>query len=209
MNQITDVTGYCAPKSDQINAEDLVGGPMDVTITKVYPGPKGQGAEVEIALKEAKPWRPCKTMVRLLALLWGKDPRAWVGRRLRLWRDPSVLWSGQAEGGIRVSHMSHIDRVHAPVLTESRGKRRPYEVHPMPAAAAAPSASAPTAGPCPMATALDEKGLTVENWDAYATAHDRTLYAAMTAKQRGAAAKWLRDGGSADVHEALATLGGL
>jgi hypothetical protein len=129
--EITDVLGFCAPKSDQLNAEDLLAGPMDVTITKVYPGPKNQGAEVEIALKECKPWRPCKTMLRLLAIVWGKDPRPWIGRRLRLWRDPSVLWSGRAEGGIRVSHMSHIDRVHAPVLTESRGKRRPYEVHPM------------------------------------------------------------------------------
>jgi hypothetical protein len=27
MNEITDVTGYCAPKSDQINAEDLWPGP--------------------------------------------------------------------------------------------------------------------------------------------------------------------------------------
>jgi hypothetical protein len=202
--EITDVLGFCAPKSDQLNAEDLLAGPMDVTITKVYPGPKNQGAEVEIALKECKPWRPCKTMLRLLAIVWGKDPRPWIGRRLRLWRDPSVLWSGRAEGGIRVSHMSHIDRVHAPVLTESRGKRRPYEVHPMPAAAAP---AAPAA--CPMATALDEKGLTVDQWNAYAYANDRTLYAVMTAKQRGAAAKWLRDGGSADVHEALATLGGL
>jgi hypothetical protein len=202
--EITDVLGFCAPKSDQLNAEDLLAGPMDVTITKVYPGPKNQGAEVEIALKECKPWRPCKTMLRLLAIVWGKDPRPWIGRRLRLWRDPSVLWSGRAEGGIRVSHMSHIDRVHAPVLTESRGKRRPYEVHPMPAAAA-PAAPAV----CPMATALDEKGLTVDQWNAYAYANDRTLYAVMTAKQRGAAAKWLRDGGSADVHEALATLGGL
>jgi hypothetical protein len=202
--EITDVLGFCAPKSDQLNAEDLLAGPMDVTITKVYPGPKNQGAEVEIALKECKPWRPCKTMLRLLAIVWGKDPRPWIGRRLRLWRDPSVLYSGRPEGGIRVSHMSHIDRVHAPVLTESRGKRRPYEVHPMPAAAAP---AAPAA--CPMATALDEKGLTVENWDAYATAHQRTLYGAMEPKQRKAAARWLRDGGSADVHEALATLGGL
>ena len=206
MNEITDVLGFCVPKSDQLNAEDLLAGPMDVTITKVYPGPKNQGAEVEIALKECKPWRPCKTMLRLLAIVWGKDPGPWIGRRLRLWRDPSVLWSGRPEGGIRVSHMSNIDRVHAPVLTESRGKRRPYEVHPMPAAAAPANA---TAVPCPMATALDEKGLTIEQCDAYATANERTLYAAMAPKQRGAAAKWLRDGGSADVHEALATLGSL
>jgi hypothetical protein len=203
MNEITDVTGYCAPKSDQINAEDLVGGPMDVTITKVYQGPE-QGAGIEISLAEAKPWRPCKTMVRLLVFAWGKDPRAWVGRRVRLYCDPSVRFGGSAVGGIRVSHMSHIDRVLAPMLAETKGKRRPHEVHPMPAAAA-PAAPAV----CPMATALDEKGLTVEHWDAYAKAHQRTLYAAMTAKQRGAAAKWLRDGGSADVHEALATLGGL
>jgi hypothetical protein len=77
--EITDVTGVLRPQERPINAEDLLAGPMDVTITKVYPGPKGQGAEVEIALKECKPWRPCKTMLRLLAIVWGKDPRA-LGR---------------------------------------------------------------------------------------------------------------------------------
>jgi hypothetical protein len=193
-------------KSDQLNADDIMS-PIVVTLAACRRGGSlEQPWDLHMAEHPGRPWRPCKTMRRLLVHAWGEPGPEWLGRGLRLYRDPEAQFGGMAVGGIRVQAMSHLRGPIDVSLTERRGgKKRTHRVEVLPWGAAAPAAPAV----CPMATALDEKGLTVENWDAYATAHDRTLYAAMTAKQRGAAARWLRDGGSADVHEALATLGGL
>jgi hypothetical protein len=38
---------------------------------------------------------------------------------------------GKAVGGLRVSHVSHIDRPVEVLLTESRGKKRSHTVHPL------------------------------------------------------------------------------
>jgi hypothetical protein len=49
-----------------------------------------------------------------------------------------VKFGGQDVGGIRVSHMSHIDKRIVVALTVSRGKRVPYTVEPLKEATPAP-----------------------------------------------------------------------
>jgi hypothetical protein len=75
-----------------------------------------------------QPWKPCKTMRRVLVLAWGKDSTQWKGRSITLKRDPSVKWAGEAVGGIRIHAMSHIDRRLEMSLTETRGKKKPFVV---------------------------------------------------------------------------------
>jgi hypothetical protein len=57
---------------------------------------------------------------------------------MTLYRDPSVKFGGMDVGGIRVSHLSHIDKPLSVALTVSRGKRLPYTVQPLPASDPAP-----------------------------------------------------------------------
>ncbi len=118
------------PKSNQLNADDLITGPITVTVT----GVRGADSEqpVEISLSDGrKPYFPCKSMRRVLVVVWGADAKHYVGRRLTLYRDPEVAFGGMAVGGIRISHVSHIDKPVLVVLTVTRGKRAPYRVLPL------------------------------------------------------------------------------
>src|SRR3546814_12888811 len=67
-------------------------------------------------------------MSRVLVSAWGPDANAYSGRSLTLYRDPKVKWGGMEIGGIRVSHMSHIERDMVMALTATKGKRAPYTV---------------------------------------------------------------------------------
>ncbi len=132
-----DLTASIAPNSDQLDAEDLLSGPRDVTIAEVRQGPSSE-QPVNIFLQEFdRPWRPAKTVRRILVAAWGPDASTYVGRRLRLYRDPDVKFGGMAVGGIRVSHLSHIDKRMQLALTATRGKRGMHVVEPMPEAAPA------------------------------------------------------------------------
>lgn len=127
-----DVSTTIAPKSDQLNAEDLIGGPELYTVEAVSPGSTEQPVNVRLAEIPGRAYRPSKTMRRVLVNAWGKDSKAWVGRKLVLFRDPDVKFGGEAVGGIKVSHLSHIDGPVSLAVTVTRGKRAPYTVEPLP-----------------------------------------------------------------------------
>ena len=76
-------------------------------------------------------------MIRVLIAAWGKEASAYVGRRLMLYRDPSITFGKDAVGGIRISAMSHLDSRMTLALTVTRGKRAPFTVDPLPDAPAA------------------------------------------------------------------------
>ena len=116
------------PKSDQLNADDLMTGPKVVTVTGWKRGSEAT-QPIDITLKECKPFRPCKSMRRVLAALWGKDPSGWTGRQMTLYCDPKVRFGGSAVGGIRISHLTDIPEKGVEIqLTETRGKRAPFRV---------------------------------------------------------------------------------
>lgn len=118
------------PKSDQLNADDVVSGPMTVTVRSVTQGSPDQ--PVNIAIEEdARAYRPCKTMRRLLVHCWGIDAREWKGRKMTLVHDPKVMFGGVLVGGIRISHLSHIEEPVNVMLSEKRGKKAPVSVRPL------------------------------------------------------------------------------
>lgn len=123
------------PKSDQLNAEDLLCGPITVTIDGVFLADSDQ-QPVTIGLIGHKPYKPCKTMRRMLVVLWGANAVDWIGRSLTLFCDPNVKWGGQAVGGIRISHMSNISEPVTMMLSETKGKRKPVTVYPLVVASA-------------------------------------------------------------------------
>lgn len=113
-------------KSDQLNADDLVAGPITVTITKVTVK-KGE-QPVDVFITDHKPFRPSKTALRVMAHAWGDDETKWVGRSMTLFREPSVKWAGAAVGGIRISHMDGIDSDFSITLAETRGKKVEFRI---------------------------------------------------------------------------------
>lgn len=103
-----DMTESIRPKSDQLDADELLSGPRTVTITEVRKGPSDEQPFDFILAEHPKPWRPCKTVRKLIVAAWGPETTVYHGRRITLVRDPSVTWAGEEVGGIRVSHMSHM-----------------------------------------------------------------------------------------------------
>lgn len=126
---VEDLRPTIVPKSDQLNAEQLLGGPMTVTVTEVT---LGSGDEQPVIVhyvgEEGRPFKPCKTMRKLLIHAWGKDGRQWAGRSMTLYNDPAVKFGGEDVGGIRISHMTDIDKDIRVSLTSTRGKKAKYEV---------------------------------------------------------------------------------
>lgn len=118
-----DVSDTIIAKSDQLNADDLIAGPITVTVTGVSRCNDDQPIAVKISGGH-QPWKPCKTMRRVLVSAWGKDGSQWVGKSLRLVRDASVIFGGKAVGGIRVAAMSHIPKRVELYLAESRGQKK-------------------------------------------------------------------------------------
>lgn len=128
-----DITDAAAPKSDQINADDLMSGPRTVTITDVRQGNSEQPVEIVTAeFGTGRPYRPGKSMIRVLINAWGAEASTYKGRRLTIYRDPEIAFGPSKVGGIRISHMSHISKKLTLALTVTRGKRAPYIVEPLP-----------------------------------------------------------------------------
>lgn len=119
------------PKSDQWNADDFIAGPRTFTIREVQIR-GGQEQPVNILLEGSdKAYRPCKSMSRVLVQAWGPDAKVYIGRSLTLYRDPSVKWGGMEVGGIRISHMSHVEGKMVMQLTATKGQRKPHVVMPL------------------------------------------------------------------------------
>lgn len=129
-----DISTTVEPNSEQVNAEDLIGGPRTVTITGVDKGTADQPVFIRLAEFEGRTFRPAKTVRRLIIAAWGTEASAYVGRRLTIYNDPTVKWAGQEIGGVRISHMSHIEKPLSVLLSVSRGKRQEYVIHPLPTA---------------------------------------------------------------------------
>lgn len=128
---MNDMTSVIVPKSDQINADDLIAGPMTIRITGVTVK-GGQEQPVSISFEgEKKVFRPCKSMCRVMVNAWGPDANKYIGKSLTLYRDPAVTWGALAVGGIRISHMTDIERDMVMALTEKKGSRKPFIVKPL------------------------------------------------------------------------------
>lgn len=120
---MVDVFETIAAKSDQQNADDYVGGPKTVTVADVKLPGGDQPMHLHLVEFPGKPYKPAKTMRRVLVNIWGPETAAWAGRKLTLYRDDSVTFGGETVGGIRISHMSHIDK---PVKVMVDRRKRAY-----------------------------------------------------------------------------------
>lgn len=127
-----DMTRTIEPRSDQLNFDDVAAQSVTVTITGVTKGTPEQPVNIETEQYPGRPYKPGKSMRRVLVACWGKDSSVYAGRRIRLYGDPDVRFGRERVGGIRISHLSHISEPMTVMLTVTRGRRAPFTVQPLP-----------------------------------------------------------------------------
>ena len=133
MDAITkeDMAASIEARSEQIDADNLISGPIDVTIKAVTRGPSNE-QPIQIVLQETPLfYRPNKTFRRALIGCFGDDSTNWIGKRLRLARDANVMFGGVKVGGTIVTHAS----VAAPIvlmLSTKRGKKSAVSIDVIP-----------------------------------------------------------------------------
>lgn len=144
-----DLTESIVPKSDQLNADEMVAGPATYTIREVKAGSTEQPFDF-LLVETDRAYRPSKTMRRVIVNAWGASAANYAGRRLTLYREPTIKFAGKEVGGIRISHMSHIDGPVELMAQTTRGTREKFVVKPL--ASAAPVEAPPV---------LDDDAVTV------------------------------------------------
>jgi hypothetical protein len=129
---MTDLRTTIIPKSDQLNADDLIGGrTLTIKVTKVSLAAGDQPVIIHYEGDNGHPYKPGKSMRRVLVHVWGPDGNAYIGRSMTLYCDEKVQFGGMAVGGIRISHMSHIEAPVTMALTATRASRKPFTVKPL------------------------------------------------------------------------------
>ncbi len=132
MAEVTDLRSTIIPRSDQLNSEQLLGGPMILTVSEVRAG-GGEEQPVSIFYEAdpGRPFKPCKTMRKVLILAWGPDGTKWVGKSMELYCEPSVKFGGEVVGGIRISRLSDISKDIKVSLTATKGRKAMHEIRPL------------------------------------------------------------------------------
>ena len=131
-----DLTESIAPKSDQLDAIDLLSGPRTFTIQSVSKHNAEQPFNFHLA-EFPRVWRPGKSMRRVIVAAWGASADNYIGQRVTLYCDQTVSFGNDVVGGTRISHMSGIDKKLSVPLLIKRGKSAVFTVQPLPAAPAA------------------------------------------------------------------------
>jgi hypothetical protein len=130
------MTESLAPKSDQLDAIDLVSGPRTFTIENVSKHNAEQPFNFHLA-GFPRVWRPGKSMRRVIAAAWGTKASAYIGQSVTLYCDPSVQFGNEAVGGTRISHMTGIDKPLKVPLLVKKGRSAVFTVQPLAAPAPA------------------------------------------------------------------------
>ena len=126
-----DMTASAEARSDQINAADLISGPRTYTIEKVTEGKATHPFDFHLVESPGKVYRPNTGMRRVIIAGWGPKTEVYHGRRLTLLNEPTVIYAGAEIGGLRVSHMSHLDKPLKTSLAINQKKKVPYIVEPL------------------------------------------------------------------------------
>ena len=118
-----DISDTILAKSDQLNADDLISAPRTILITSVTKGNAESPVIIRYEGDSNRPFKPCKTVRRILSLGWGVMANTWAGKSVTLYNEPSVIYAGKAIGGIRIKAMSDIPKRITVLLSTTRGKK--------------------------------------------------------------------------------------
>ncbi len=127
---MADISQTIKAKSDQLNAGDLIGGPVTVQVLKVDVRGGDQPVSIHIS-GNYQPYKPCLSMRRVLAKLWGNESDGWINRWMTIYNEPTVVWAGKEEGGIRISHMEGITEAQSIPLRANKRQVIKWIVEPL------------------------------------------------------------------------------
>lgn len=170
-------------KSDQLNADDLIAGPITGKIVSVKcMGSKEQPYHIQLDCWTV-PFKPCKSMLRVMAACWGKIPREWAGKSMTLYNDTEVVYAGLKCGGVRISHVSDIESDMTIYMTKTRGKKAPFVVRRLDGAKVDKKpADEPVEQPMYPADKFNEN---FPKWEALIASGDKTADQILAAVQKG------------------------
>lgn len=183
---MNDMTITVVPKSDQINADDLIGGPRTITITRMAIDPiSEQPVSVFFDGDNGKPYKACKSMRRVMIRAWGPDASKYVGQSMTLYCDPNVMFGGMKVGGIRISHMTGLSETLNVALTATKAKRAIFTVRPLTIAKPVETKPDPVKADPPTLATARTKGQFIEALaSALSAAPDRTAVDAILSMDR-------------------------
>jgi len=141
MNNVHALQQALAPRSDQLNSDDLLVGSIVIVIAKVN---INLGSEQKIIINyhndNGKPWKPSKGMGRVLTMILGGDPDKWIGETVELYRDETVSFGKDKNcGGIRIAGMSAVKTRTILSITTAKGKKSQITIEPIVALGNAPA----------------------------------------------------------------------
>jgi hypothetical protein len=130
---MTDLSDTIKAKSDQLNADDLVCGPITVKLLDIEVDRSNAQQPWKMVIDGGhQPYMPCLSMRRVFIHAWGDDGtqgKSWIGRSMRLFRDGEVKYAGLKCGGLRISHLSDLPQTEmAFVVTIRKGAKGAYIV---------------------------------------------------------------------------------
>lgn len=131
MGNIISLSKTIQPNEDQITHQSLNDGPKRIKITSVtqLDPTSQQPVHIHYDGENKKPFKPCLTMRKLLDAAWGECD--YVGREIVVFNDKTVTFS-KDKGGVRISHLSNIQKTIYVRLKSSRGKYKVWTVDPIP-----------------------------------------------------------------------------
>ncbi len=188
---MNDMRPTIIPKSDQLNADDLIGQSRTIKVAKVHLTVEAdQPVAVHYEGDDGKPYKPCKSMRRVMVNIWGPNAGKYAGRSMTLYRDDKVTWGGLQVGGIRISHMSNISEPVTMALTAAKASKKPFTVQPLKTAQnSAAISSGPSVADFDPSAFMEQVELRVaeadgitelkEWWESEATTADRKRLAAV------------------------------
>jgi hypothetical protein len=128
---MADITKTTETKSNQLNSDDMKDD-MVINITKVDVKDNGdQPVSVFFEGDNGKPWKPCKTMRKVLKGVWGKETDNYIGGSIKLYVDPRVKFGKEEVGGIRIKAMSRIEKKVSLALITASGRKSIFLIEPL------------------------------------------------------------------------------
>lgn len=116
-------------KSDQLNYDDIGTREIVIRVNNVTVNNTDQPVSIFYDGCNNRPYKPCKSMLRLICDAWGEETDNWIGKSMRLYGDPTVKWAGAEVGGIRINAFSDIDKNGISCyVTITRGKKRKVKI---------------------------------------------------------------------------------
>lgn len=128
---MTDITFAMEAKSDQLNAADIIGADRVIRIRDVIVKKTDQPITIYFDDDNNRPWKPCKGMIRIIAECWGVKSEEWIGKSIKIFRNPDVIYGGEKVGGIQIRAIEGLEKPTAFTVALNRKKRIKLTISPL------------------------------------------------------------------------------